>query len=466
MGQCVVCHHEKLLHQSVCPNCQSQILYSKASTQQSPNEPDAAQSSASNNNKRPPSLKKVIPIAIVSFIIILLIILFLLLRNFNSPEAQAKILINAVNNEDAAKVSNLLSSKDNKVGRQEAATYIQFIKKEVGMKPFEKEVYDTVDGLNHETAVASYIKTREGQDVLRISKNGRRYLIFDNLNFLAPTKQAIVKPKEKATFEFESDGSQKKVVAEEGQSVSLGQFIPGNYAIDTVKTTDRGTYEGQLKFDFVNSKNETIPVTEDFKEAQVKVTLKNAGSIDDDAIKVVINGEKLAQNKAHTYGPFPVNQDIKVYAEGEAYDHTFKTKEEVIKKDDVQSENEVTLSFDKDEIDKYRQSKEKDTFNKITDFFKKYTSSLNEAYEKHDFDLVAKYLKENTTNYEAMRSNVTSQNRFQFKNPEVTNVARNDGYYAVTVEKEDAQGRTMQSHYLLDGDQDADQLKIVNYQNY
>ncbi|PWZ47442.1 teicoplanin resistance protein VanZ, partial [Staphylococcus pseudintermedius] len=95
MGQCAVCHHEKLPHQSVCPNCQNQILYSKTPSPQSPKQRDAAQSSSSNNNKRPPSLKKVIPIAIVSFIIILLIILFLLLRNFNSPEAQAKILINA-----------------------------------------------------------------------------------------------------------------------------------------------------------------------------------------------------------------------------------------------------------------------------------------------------------------------------------------------------------------------------------
>lgn len=124
------------------------------------------------------------------------------------------------------------------------------------------------------------------------------------------------------------------------------------------------------------------------------------------------------------------------------------------------------MSFDKDEIEKYRQSKEKDTLNKIKDFFKKYTVSLNEAYESHDFDLISKYLKENTTNYEAMRSNVKGQNQYKFKNPVVIDVSRNADYYAVTVEKEDAQGRTIQSHYLLDGDENANHLKIVNYQNY
>lgn len=51
MGQCAVCHHEKLPHQSVCPNCQNQILYSKTPSPQSPKQRDAAQSSSSNNNK-------------------------------------------------------------------------------------------------------------------------------------------------------------------------------------------------------------------------------------------------------------------------------------------------------------------------------------------------------------------------------------------------------------------------------
>lgn len=67
MGQCAVCHHEKLLHQSVCPNCQSQILYSKTPSPQSPKQREAAQSSSSNNNKRPPSLKKSHPYCYCKF---------------------------------------------------------------------------------------------------------------------------------------------------------------------------------------------------------------------------------------------------------------------------------------------------------------------------------------------------------------------------------------------------------------
>mgnify|MGYP007070525725 FL=1 len=157
-----------------------------------------------------------------------------------------------------------------------------------------------MDSLNHETAVASYVKTKKGQDVLRISKNGRRYLIFDNIGFKAPTKQAVIKSNEKATFEFESDGLKKKIITEKGQSVALGNYIPGRYAVDAVKTTDRGTYEGQLKFDFDQSSNETIPVTEDFEEAKVKVKLKNTEGLNKKDLMIVINGEKIKPRSDET----------------------------------------------------------------------------------------------------------------------------------------------------------------------
>lgn len=44
-----------------------------------------------------------VPWAIGFFILILIIILFFLLRNFNSPEAQTKILVNAIENNDKQK---------------------------------------------------------------------------------------------------------------------------------------------------------------------------------------------------------------------------------------------------------------------------------------------------------------------------------------------------------------------------
>ncbi|MDR5603911.1 teicoplanin resistance protein VanZ [Staphylococcus coagulans] len=463
MSWCPVCEEETIDQKNICRHCGSQVSYSK--------EPTPSLSRQTKGNSTPPHknrlpLKTVIPIAIVTFILILLMILFLLLRNFNSPEAQAKILINAVNNDDVAKVSNILSSKDNKVGRKEAATYIKYIKDEIGMKKFEKDVFHTVDSLNHETAVASYIKTKKGQDVLRISKNGRRYLIFDNIGFKAPTKQAVIKSNEKATFEFESDGLKKKIITEKGQSVALGNYIPGRYAVDAVKTTDRGTYEGQLKFDFDQSNNETIPVTEDFEEAKIKVKLKNTEGLNKKDLMIVINGEKIKPRSDETYKSFPLNKDIVIYAEGQSYDQKFKTNEKVIKKSDIQSENEVELSFDKDEIKKFNASKQKNTFDKVSEFIKKYTGALNKAYEKSDFAEISSYLLKDTSNYEVMKEKINGRARYHFTNPKVTNVSKNNDFYSVLVEKENEQGQIIQSHYLIDGDSDGEHLKIVNYEDY
>ncbi len=56
-------------------------------------------------------MRKMVPWAIGFFILILIIILFFLLRNFNSPEAQTKILVNAIENNDKQKVATLLSTK-------------------------------------------------------------------------------------------------------------------------------------------------------------------------------------------------------------------------------------------------------------------------------------------------------------------------------------------------------------------
>ena len=71
-----------------------------------------------------------------------------MVRNFNSPEAQSEILINAIENNDTQKLSTLLSSQNNSVDENEATAYIKYIKKEVGMKQFVKDVNSKITKLN------------------------------------------------------------------------------------------------------------------------------------------------------------------------------------------------------------------------------------------------------------------------------------------------------------------------------
>lgn len=170
--------------------------------------------------------RKIIPWGIAFFIIILLIIIFFLLKNFNSPEAQSEILINAVDNNDTQKLSTILSTQNNSVDETEATAYIKYIKNEIGMNKFVKDVNQKIKKLNEsETKEADFVTAKNGENVLRVSKNGRRYLIFDNMSFTAPTKEAIVKPKYDTIYKFKSDDKQKKVKADKNKTTSLGKFI-------------------------------------------------------------------------------------------------------------------------------------------------------------------------------------------------------------------------------------------------
>ena len=82
------------------------------------------------------------------------------IKNFNSPEAQTKILVNAIDNNDAQKVATLISTKDVPVDDEEASVYIQYIKDEVGMMKFIHDVKHTTDKLNKSNHDSAYIQTK------------------------------------------------------------------------------------------------------------------------------------------------------------------------------------------------------------------------------------------------------------------------------------------------------------------
>ncbi|MDP4449229.1 teicoplanin resistance protein VanZ [Staphylococcus hyicus] len=463
MKPCPHCKHQRLGDDMICAQCHYQVSFSKQSLKHP--SPKLKTREEAEQSEKQIKLRQIIPVAIFGFILILLFILFLLLRNYNSPEAQAELLINAIDNDDASRVSTLLSSKGNKVGRKEAATYIQFIKKEIGMRQFEKSVYHTVHQLDKNSTVAQYIKTKDQINVLRISKNGRRYLIFDNLSFQAPTKQAEIKANLDATYQFEADGRQKSVVVKKGQTVSLGNYIPGDYVIPAKKETNRGTFEGKLRFSSKSSHNEVMKVTEDFDTAQVDINLKNTSGLDEKKT-VIINGEKLPYTSEQGFGPFPVNKDLTIQAEGKSHGKTFKTEEKVIKKNDLKTVNAVTLSFDESEINDFNKEHEDTILNKINDFFKSYTGTLSDAQDSNSTQTIGKYVLKDSAYYNHLVADVKSDRIPTFKTSDVMNVSRNGQFYSVVVQNEDDQGRNLQGHYLLKGDNEGDQLKIVNYERY
>src|SRR5699024_6218955 len=156
---------------------------------------------------------------------ILVLVIFILLKNSNAAEAQAEILVNAVYINVTQKTSTLLSTHNISVDDNQAKAYNKYIINEVAMKELVKEINKKVTEINDSnTNEEDYVTAKNGEKVLRISKNGQRYLIFDNMSFTAPTKEAIVKPKYDTTYQFKANDKQRTVHAEKNKTTVLGEF--------------------------------------------------------------------------------------------------------------------------------------------------------------------------------------------------------------------------------------------------
>lgn len=423
----------------------------------------------SKENKKTVNSKarKIIPWGIAAFIIILLVIIFILLKNFNSPEAQSEILINAVDNNDTQKLSTLLSTQNNSVDENEAKAYIKYIKKEVGMKEYTKDIKQKIKSLNkNETSEEDFVTAKNGEKVLRISKNGRRYLIFDNMSFTAPTKEAIVKPKYDTTYKFKANDKQRTVHAQKNKTTVLGEFIPGDYVIESKKEMANGQFSGELKFNFNNSNHETVDVSEDFNEAYIVLDLKGASEIDKDTVKVKVNDKTYDYADNKEIGPYPKTQELTVSAEGEAKKKTFKSAETTVKTENLKDKTYVTLNFDGDEIQDYvdKKEKEENSFrNKVARFFGNYTAAMNNAHSQSNFKLVSSYLKKNTDNYKSIKNNVKENAVFYLPQPQITEIVRQGETFYITAQTVKENGQYGEVDYQLEGDDDASNLKVVKY---
>ena len=137
MQKCPKCGGNIRIGQRRCSHCGYRI--------ESTSNEKMTRTSKENKKTVNSKARKIIPWGIAAFIIILLVIIFILLKNFNSPEAQSEILINAVDNNDTQKLSTLLSTQNNSVDENEAKAYIKYIKKEVGMKQYTNCLLYTSD---------------------------------------------------------------------------------------------------------------------------------------------------------------------------------------------------------------------------------------------------------------------------------------------------------------------------------
>lgn len=452
MSTCPKCGQKIDSNLNKCPNCGKKL-------DNKDNQINSPQINTSNIR-----IRKFIPWAIVAFIIVLLIIVFVLVRNYNSPDAQTKILVNAIDNSDSQKVATLLSSKNSHIDSDEASVYIDYIRSEVGMKKFARDIKSTVETLNKsDSKEAINLKTRAGNNYLRVSKNGTRLLIFDNMSYTAPTKKAIVKPKLDTKYEFKDGGKKKTVIADANKTTSLGTYIPGIYSVDAKKETEYGEFSGQLKFDFRYGKSNTVEVNENFNEALLTVKLKGKSDLDKDSLKVEINDKQMKYSSSREYGPYPQTKDVTVSALGKAKGKTFHAETKTIKARDLGNINSATLEFDDEEISDYIEEKEAEENSlktKLSNFFSNYSFTLNSAISQSDFNLVSTFLKDKSSIYKSIKNNLNQS--VAFINPQVISASQKGNTINTKVQHLNSSGQYETTNYELREDSDTGNIQLVD----
>ncbi len=68
--------------------------------------------------------------------------------------------------------------------------------------------------------------------------------------------------------------------------------------------------------------------------------------------------------------------------------------------------------------------------------------------------------------YDVLNDNVKARRLSSLKSSNVENVTRHGDFYSVIVNNEKPDGQVQQGHYLLKGNEDGEELKIVNYEPY
>ena len=64
------------------------------------------------------------------------------------------------------------------------------------------------------------------------------------------------------------------------------------------KTTQNGTFNGNLNFDFRDSSSETVEASEDFDQAYLNIKLKGASKLSDSSEKVKINDREMSYSNS------------------------------------------------------------------------------------------------------------------------------------------------------------------------
>lgn len=405
------------------------------------------------------------------FIIIMCGIYFVM--QLVSPSEDLEDFEKAVLNKNYHAVAKTLSTNDKKMSETESQLLVTYLLKNKGESQFKKDI-DRIQNAtkdNHnDSSQYGVIKDNQGRPLIEINRDGKKFFLVDKISIEPQYINVYIKgDKNKPTYEYRTGEKTSKVKALSYRITKVGQFVPGNYTIDTKKYFNsskiKGSSDGKLVINTDDyNKDQKVIAKPEFKDTKFKVNVFNADDIKSEDIDIHVNNTIESFKTDKEYGDYPNSADIKVYASSKIGGKTVKseTKDvDQIKNKDLQT---IDLKFDKSEIEKQK-DKESDIKNKAKEFMKDYTEDLTKAYQDVKSSDVDKYFESRSETGEHIKGQIDSKKKDKFRDPIVTDTKVDGNEVTLKLSKSNKKNDRIKSRYTLEYDDKKDTFKIKDYQD-
>lgn len=409
---------------------------------------------------------KQIFIGVLSVILILVIGLMIWIYNQTSPSGELDDLKKAVHSKDYQDISKHLSSSKYDISDSDIERLTKYIHKDIGLKNFDKQINQLQKSSKKENkdGKVGQIKDKHNQVILTVTNDGKKLFFVDKIHIEPIYHSVYIKEADNtASYQFENHDSSKDIKAKGNETTEIGEFIVGKYDVETTKELEEGSMDGQLTIDTSKKdKDKKIIAQQDFKQAQFKTEVSDAGDIDKDSLKINIDGKDKTYKEGKVYGYFPIEQTPDIYIKGDFDGETYKTNVRSIP--NTNGVETLQFKFNQDAINKHK-AKNKRIENKAKGFMKDYTEALNKAYKSSNFDDVSDYFVPNTDTANHIKKKVESKQKSKFKDGEVSNIKKDQSTINLVYKKKDEKNRQITSEYELQYDDKKEEFKIKSYQD-
>ncbi|RNG65101.1 TcaA second domain-containing protein [Staphylococcus aureus] len=385
-----------------------------------------------------------------------------------SPSEDLKDFEDAVLNKNYHAVAKTLSTNDKKMSETEAQLFVTYLLKDKGEDAFKsdiKRIQEVTKHNHNDHSQYGVIKDNQGRHIIEVNRDGKKFFFVNKISIEPQYIDVYIDgDKTKPTYEYQTRDKKSKVKTLSNQATKIGQFVPGNYTIDTKKIFNsskiKGSSDGKLAINTEKyEKDQRVIAHPEFKDTQFKVNVINADDIQPEDIDIHINNTTETYQPNKVYGEYPNSAHLKVYASIDLAGKTVKSQSKSVEQKDEQV---IDLKFKESEIKKQK-DKESDIKHKAKAFMKDYTDDLTKAYQEVKSEDVDKYFEKESDTGEHIKNQIDSERKEKFKDATVTDTKVNGNEVTLNLSKLNKKNDRIKSRYILEYNDSKETFKIKEY---